>query len=95
MLTGASARRFSVTQTNWGAPDLITEAPRAAGAELVAATLRDVTPETLRRVYVEVKARGPFAFDLRKAFWPYWLHALTRHRWRRSSSRAGWFAFSV
>lgn len=21
--------------------------------------------------------------DLRKAFWPYWLHALTRHRWRR------------
>ena len=61
---------------------------RAAGAELVAATLRDVTPETLRRVAAEVKARGPFGFDLRKAFWPYWLHALTRHRWRRSS-RAG------
>ena len=45
-------------------------------------------------VAAEVKARGPFGFDLRKAFWPYWLHALTRHRWRRSS-RAGWFAFSL
>ena len=31
---------------------------RAAGAELVTATLRDVTPETLRRVAAEVKARG-------------------------------------
>ena len=68
---------------------------RAAGAELVTATLRDVTPETLRRVAAEVKARGPFGFDLRRAFWPYWLHALTRHRWRRSSPRAGWFAFSL
>ena len=66
---------------------------REAGAELVAATLRDVTPETLRRVAVEVKARGPFGFDLRKAFWPYWLHALTRHRWRRS--RAAALAFSL
>ena len=66
---------------------------REAGAELVAATLRDVTPETLRRVAAEVKARGPFGFDLRKAFWPYWLHTLTRHRWRRSS-RAGRFPFS-
>ena len=47
-----------------------------------------------RVFHVEVKARGPFAFDLRKAFWPYWLHALTRHRWRRSS-RTGWFAFSL
>ena len=28
MLAGASARRFSVTQTNWGGPDLITAAPR-------------------------------------------------------------------
>ena len=28
MLAGASARRFSVTQTNWGGPDLITDAPR-------------------------------------------------------------------
>ena len=65
---------------------------RAAGAELVAATLRDVTPETLRRVAAEVKARGPFAFDLRKAFWPYWLHALTRHRWRRSRAAASAFS---
>ena len=64
-----------------------------SGAELVAATLRDVTPETLRRVAAEVKARGPFGFDLRKAFWPYWLHALTRHRWRRS--RAAALAFSL
>ena len=67
---------------------------RAAGVELVAATLRDVTPETLGRVEAEVRDRGPFGFDLRKAFWPYWLHALTRHRWRRSS-RAGWFAFRL
>ena len=68
---------------------------REAGAELVAATLRDVTPETLRRVAAEVRDRGPFGYDLRKAFWPYWLHALTRHRWRRSSSSQAWrFAFS-
>ena len=68
---------------------------RAAGAELVAATLRDVTPERLRWVAAEVRGRGPFSFDLRKAFWPYWLHALTRHRWRRSSSSRAWrFAFS-
>ena len=50
----------------------------------------DVTPETLRRVEAEVRDRGPFGYDLRKAFWPYWLHALTRHRWRRRG--AGWFA---
>ena len=48
------------------------------GAELVAATVRDVTPATLRRVEAEVRDRGPFGFDLRKASWPYWLHALTR-----------------
>ena len=66
---------------------------RAAGAELVAATLRDVTPEALRRVAAEVRDRGPFGFDLRRAFWPYWLHALTRHRWRRS--RAAALAFSL
>ena len=65
---------------------------RAAGAELVAATLRDVTPATLRRVAAEVKARGPFGYDLRKAFWPYWLHALTRHRWRRSRAAASAFS---
>ena len=41
----------------------------------------------------EVRDRGPFGFDLRKAFWPYWLHALTRHRWRRS--RAAALAFSL
>ena len=65
---------------------------RAAGAELVAATLRDVTPETLRRVAAEVRDRGPFGYDLRKAFWPYWLHALTRHRWRRSRAAASAFS---
>ena len=65
---------------------------RAAGAELVAATLRDVTPERLRRVAAEVRDRGPFGFDLRRAFWPYWLHALTRHRWRRSRAAASAFS---
>lgn len=76
------------------------EPNRAAGDELVAATLRDVTPATLRRVEAAVKARGPFGFDLRQAFWPYWLHELTRHWWRGaestlSESTLSAFAFSV
>ena len=52
---------------------------RAAGDELVAATLRDVTPETLRRVEAEVRDRGPFGYDLRKAFWPYWPWSVRRY----------------
>ena len=56
---------------------------------------RNGPPATLRRVEAAVKARGPFGFDLRQAFWPYWLHELTRHRWLGAESTLSAFMFSV